>query len=427
MKQQRGLQKYLTILRVGAFLVVRDVKRSSKWTTILIVAVMVLTFLNLIVVSGILIGLIEGSVEANRGQYSGDLLISTPTKKKYVERSSEIISILEKNPNILAITPRYIESGRVEANYKTRTKTTELVDMSGGLVTGINPEKEDAVTNLSDFVVEGSYLDESDYDRVLIGANMLFKYTPIDTPALQTLKNVGIGTRVRLVVGGVTREVTIKGIIRSKVGETDQRIFMLDSQLRGMIGRSDYNVDEIAVKMKPSVPLEEIDTFARQLTSLGYGDVARIQTWEQAQPKFLTDIKTTFALLGNMIGSIGLVVASITIFIVIFVNAITRRRYIGILKGVGVHALSIEFSYMIQALFYAGCGMAIGSVIVFGILKPYIGANPIDFPFSDGILVATASGTATRAGILMVATMIAGYIPARLVVKQNTLDAILGR
>lgn len=60
-------------------------------------------------------------------------------------------------------------------------------------------------------------------------------------------------------------------------------------------------------------------------------------------------------------------------------------------------------------------------------LKPYFDAYPIDFPFSDGILVATVSGTLARAGILFVATIIAGYIPARIVVRQNTLDAILGR
>lgn len=427
MKQQKGLQKYLTILRVGSFLAIRDVRRSSRWTTILIVAVMVLTFLNLIVVSGILVGLIEGSVDANRSQYSGDLLISTPSKKRYVDRSAEIISLLEKIPEIKAITPRYIESGRIEANYKTKTKTSDLVDSAGGLVTGINPAKENAVTDLSKFLVEGSYLNESDYDRILIGANLLFKYSPIDSPGMQTLKNVEAGSRVRLVVNGASREVTIKGVVKSKVGETDQRIYMLDSQLRGMIGRTDFNVDEIAVKMNPGVPVERVNTLARQLIGYGYGDVARIQTWEQAQPKFLTDIKTTFALLGNMIGSIGLVVASITIFIVIFVNAITRRRFIGILKGVGVHSLSIEFSYMLQALFYAASGMIIGSVIVFALLKPYIAQNPIDFPFSDGILVATVGGTAVRAGILLVATMIAGYIPARMVVKQNTLDAILGR
>jgi ABC-type antimicrobial peptide transport system permease subunit len=69
----------------------------------------------------------------------------------------------------------------------------------------------------------------------------------------------------------------------------------------------------------------------------------------------------------------------------------------------------------------------LGTLIIYGVLAPYIAAHPINFPFSDGTLVAPFSGTMIRALILLIATIIAGYIPARLVVKQNTLDAILGR
>jgi ABC-type antimicrobial peptide transport system permease subunit len=128
-----------------------------------------------------------------------------------------------------------------------------------------------------------------------------------------------------------------------------------------------------------------------------------------------------------MLGSIGLVVASITIFIVIYINAITRRKFIGILKGIGIDQIAIEFSYILQSVFYACMGVAIGMVILYALLIPYFVANPINFPFSDGILVAELSGTFIRAGLLIIATIVAGYIPARIVVKQNTLDAILGR
>jgi ABC-type antimicrobial peptide transport system permease subunit len=163
------------------------------------------------------------------------------------------------------------------------------------------------------------------------------------------------------------------------------------------------------------------------LLASGVGDHARIQTAEEAFPKFLKDIKATFAILGSVISGIGLVVASITIFIVIFVNAITRRRFIGILKGIGINKRAILYSYMYQACIYAGCGIIIGMTLIFVVIKPYFATHPLDFPFSDGILVATLSGTLIRAGILLVATIIAGYIPAKIVIKQNTLSAILGR
>ncbi len=87
----------------------------------------------------------------------------------------------------------------------------------------------------------------------------------------------------------------------------------------------------------------------------------------------------------------------------------------------------IECAYIIQSVFYAALGILFGLVILYGFLVPYVTAHPIKFPFSDGILVAEFSSTMIRAGLLMIATLIAGYIPARMVVKQNTLDAILGR
>ena len=412
---------------IGIFLAIREVKKASLWTTLLIIAVMVLTFLNLIVISGVLVGLIQGSEDANKARYTSDIIVSNLLKKEYIEKSPWVIDTIKSFPNVKEVTARYVAASKIEANYKERTRLTDKVDQANGLVMGIDPEKENSVTGLSKFVKEGEYLTRNDSDSIMLGANLLYKYAPIDSPGLQTLKKVEIGSRVRLVVMGKTKEVTVKGIIKSKVGELDQRVYIVDRELRNLIGRSDYNVDEIAVKLIDGTNEEDVNAVKKQIVDAGVSEYAKVLTWREAQPKFLTDIKLTFALLGNLIGSIGLAVACITIFIIIFVNAITRRRYIGILKGIGIRALSIEISYILQALFYATVGIAIGSAIVFFVLQPFIASHPINFPFSDGILVATPSGTLMRAIILIVATAIAGYIPARIVVKQNTLDAILGR
>jgi putative ABC transport system permease protein len=409
---------------VGVFLAKREIKRSNKWTTILIVFVMTLTFLNLIVVSGILVGLIQGSVDANKDRYTSDIIISPFLEKTYIERSTDAVSIAKTLPGFVALTTRYVGGGTVTSNYKETLKKGETANSAGVLVAGIDPQEENIVTNLSKYVIKGEYLEAGDTDQIMIGADMLYEYTPIESPGFQTLKNVSVGSRVLLTVGDSSKEVFIKGIIKSKAGDVDMRTFMLASEARKLLDRGDFNVDEIAIQLEDE---NQAPKAKQYLVGSGVGEYGRVQTWEEAQPKFLEQIKMTFALLGNVIGLISLVVASITIFIVVFVNAITRRRYIGILKGIGIDRRSILVSYIIQALFYASCGIGIGLVFVFAFLKPYITANPINFPFSDGILVATASGTFMRVVILMIATVIAGLIPARIVVRQNTLDAILGR
>ena len=410
-------------IRLGFFLAIRALRRASLWTTGLIIFVMILTFLNLVVVSGILVGLIQGAVDAVRVSYTGDVIVTPLNDKNYIENSANLIALVKTLNEVDVSSARYREGGILEANYKTR-KEGDKANTAAGQIVGIDPEDEQALTGLADGIVEGSFLTEGDYDQVVLGHYLLKQYLPIESPAFSTLENVGIGSKIRLKVGNVTREVTVKGIIKTKVDEVSLSVFMVDSQMRSLIGRSDGNVDEIAMKLKPGVePASVRDTLERS----GVDRYAKVQTYEDAQPQFLKDIIETFNLLGNVFSSIGLVVASITIFIVIFINALTRRKYIGILKGIGINGKAIEFSYVFQSIFYALLGSVIGLVLVYAILVPMFAAHPIDFPFSDGILVAPLDQTLFRVGLLVFSTLIAGYIPAWMIIRKNTLDSILGR
>lgn len=411
-------------IKVGWFLAKRDIRRANIWTTTLIMAVMTLTFLNLVVVSGILIGLIQGSEDAQKKYSIGDVVITSFLNRSYILNTQEVVSIVKTIPNYKNHTVRYSGSARFESDYRNTIKPGELRDGAGGSFLGIDPIQEEKFSGVSKFIVRGSYLTPQDQDSVLIGKNLLYEFTPIEAPGFQTLKNISIGSRIKVTVDNKSKEYFIKGIISSKVDDFDTSVVALDSEVRKMIGRDDFNASKIAIQVLPGTDPSLIKEY---LINNGVGEYARVQTAEDAFPKFLKDIKATFGILGSAISGIGLVVASITIFIVIFVNAITRRRYIGILKGIGIDRRAILYSYMYQAVIYAFSGIIIGMILIFFLIKPYFASHPINFPFSDGILVATLSGTLFRAGILLVTTMVAGYIPAKMVIKQNTLSAILGR
>ena len=410
-------------IRIGFFLAFRALRRASLWTTGLIIGVMVLTFLNLVVVSGILVGLLQGAVDAVRTQYTSDVIISSLSDKKYIENSPNLISLIDTLPQVSVYTARYREAGVLEANYKTR-KETDKPNTASAVLVGINPVSEQAVTGIAGSIVEGEFLSPGDYDKVVVGGYLLKQYFPVETPGFTTLDNVRIGSKIRLTVGQVVREVTVKGILKSKVDEVSMRAYMVDSQFRSLIGRNDGNVDEVALKLAPGVTPESVRD---ALLARGAGGQAKVQTFEEAQPKFLKDIISTFNMLGTAFSSIGLVVASITIFIVVFINAITRRKFIGILKGIGITGHAIEISYVFQSVFYAAVGSAVGLALVYGFLVPFVAAHPIDFPFSDGILVAPLDATFMRVALLVFATVVAGYIPARMIIRKNTLDSILGR
>jgi ABC-type lipoprotein release transport system permease subunit len=417
---------FLLDLRVGMYLALRQIRRASLWTTGLIVFVMLLTFLNLVVVTGLLVGIVDGISNLYKQQQTGDIIISRLNTKEYIEHSQDIIAFLRTLPQIETMSPRYEGSAQIEANYQTRTDTNDRPNQTGASIVGIDPQSEAAFSDLPKYLGEGSYFTPGDYDVIIIGSQLLDRYSfGGDIPGLTPLKSVYPGTKVRVTINGATREMTVKGIIVTSANSPlSMEAFMPENELRELLGRDDYNVSQIAIRLKKGVdPVAFRDLLKRS----GLSENAMVQTFDDAIPNGVAEVRMTFEQIGNAFSSVGLVVASITIFIVIFINALTRRKYIGILKGIGISGRAIETAYIMQSVFYALGGSAIGLLILYGFLVPYFTAHPIVLPISTAIIVAPLKGTFFRIGLLVFATVVAGYIPARMIVRKNTLDSILGR
>ena len=435
--------KAIDTFRVAKFLAIRAIKNSSRWTTGLIIFVMVLTFLNLIVVSGILVGLIQGSETAFRERFIGDLGISKLDKKTYVENADQMMKILDNDSRVTSYSTKYQARGTLEANYKTR-RSDEIANKRSVGIYGVDIAKEDQTSHICSTLLEGSCLTPEDASKyILIGKNITDKYSVVGDADPSVLRGVETGTKVRLTISrtntgistqpalssesndstDISNEYIVKGIYKMKAGELDQNIYMIDSEVRRLAGLTMDQVSLISVRVSNS---QESDV-KNVLVNNGFDRYAKIETFAEGTPEFVKNMKQLFGLLGNFFGSIAIVVAAITLYIVIFINALNKKKQIGILKGIGIKESAIELSYVMQAIFYGLIGSGVGVFITFVLLKPAFAKHPIDFPFSDGILVADFSTTMIRVGILLVVTIVAGYIPARMIVKKNTLNAILGR
>ncbi len=424
LKEHSRIDRLKNDFRVGLFLARRELLRANKWTTSLIIFVMMLTFLNLVVVSGILVGIIRGSIDAYGKYIVGDVVISPLAKKTEIQNTPEIVEMIKNLPGYKNHVVRFTGGGIIESDYRRDSKPGETRDSVPANFYGIDPEAERRFSPLANKMVAGNFLDEGDLDKVVIGSNLIKTYTPIEDPAFKQLKEAEVGSKVKITIDGSSKEYIIKGILKSKV-DFDSGVIMLGSEYRKLSGQDNLNANQISMHLTGQI--EDSERGKEILINAGASEWSRVQLLSEGIPKFVKDMENTFAMLGAAISFIGLVVSSITIFIVIFVNAITRRRFIGILKGVGISNRSIEISYVAQAIFYAIIGSAIGLFIVYAFIKPGLAANPIDFPFSDGVLAADFPDSLGRAFILLISTIIAGYIPARMIVKQNTLSAILGR
>lgn len=412
--------------RIGLLLGLRQIQRANFWTTSLIIFVMMLTFLNLIAVSGILIGLIAGSERAVQEKSIGDIVITPLDNEEKIIQTETIRRTLDTIPEINSYTIRYQQGIQVTANYKNRRDFSVEPNSIGAQAVGIDPFAEDMVTALSENVVEGEYLNPEESGYILLGALNLDRYTAGFADITGSLEEVYPGDSVRVTINGASREFTVKGIINAKAGGVASFVYLPEIELRRLSGTASRDANEIAIRLQDGEP-ESANVVRSILVNLNLDSYAKIRTFQEALPKFITDIKQTFNILGTFIGAVGIIVASITIFIIIFINAISRRQQIGILKGIGIDRRAIEVAYVLQSAFYALCGSLLGILFTYGFLVGYFDANPIDFPFSDGILVAEPIGTLYRFFILFFITLLAGFVPAWLIVKQNTLNSILGR
>jgi len=410
--------------RIGILLGFRQIQRAGKFTTLLIIFVMMLTFLNLIAVSGVLIGLIAGAEAAVRENGLGDIVISAKDGEDRILETEAVVRQLQMYPEIENFSVRYSGTAVLEANYKTRRDLKGERDETAVTVTGIDPASENTLSELSASVVEGAYLDPDEEGYILIGAYYVSQYAELYGDIFETIEEVHPGDTVRMTLGDISKEFIVKGILQSKVDDVNLNTYINEKEFRRLFNRIDRNADLIAIRLYEP---EKNKAVKESLVANGLSTHAKIQTFEEGLPKFLTDIKNTFDLLGTFIGSIGIVVASITIFIIIFINALSRRRHIGILKGIGIERKAIEIAYVMQAAFYALSGSLLGALLTYVVLIPYFAENPINFPFSDGILVADPQSTFIKFLILFAITLAAGFLPAWMIARQNTLNSILGR
>jgi ABC-type lipoprotein release transport system permease subunit len=252
------MKSFFNTISLGFFLAVRQVIRSSKWATGLIVFIMMLTFLNLVATSGFLVGIIEGASRSFKEQWTGDLMIVNRDEKDYIERTNEIVNVVSSFPQVKSYTTRVVAGAKIEANWWEK-RTEEDANVVSNQIAGIDPVQEDATTHLSKEIVEGEWLQPGDTNGVVLGAGYLTKYSRV-ADLVSLLRDVKPGDTVRITVSSkkgavlpgpeqnvgtisdfttptsVTKDFIVRGIINSKVQFVASRAYVLDSELNKMLG-----------------------------------------------------------------------------------------------------------------------------------------------------------------------------------------------
>ncbi len=401
-------------IKTSLFLAITSIKRGNKGTLAMTILIMTLAYVNLVFIASIFGGIVEGiNQEAIDNQY-GNIVIEPAIDEKYIDNKNAIKQI-KTIPGIIGVSQHYIDNPIVKYDYRK-----DGYDIKSGrwVLKSINPEDEKTVTKINKTIIDGSFLDAKDRDQIIIGKEIAGGYGG-DLDYLSLGVSVGDEIDVHF-SNGITRTYTIKGVFSAKSTQANQMLFITKKEMESVLKVHDW-ASEILVKIKDTGNEDKYIKEIRQ-TGLKKEDIKK---WQDLMG-FTSSASKSFTMISVILGAIGTIVAGVTIFIIIFVSVVNKRKQIGILKAIGMEESTIILYFVIQALFYGVVGVLIGISLILFIIRPFFMSNPLDFPIAWVSLKITFNIIRISNLSLIGAALIGGFFPAYRGAKESILKSIWG-
>jgi len=402
-------------LKVAAFLSYKSIIKGNKATLALIMFILSLAFVNQIFIASILNGIIESLNKQIVNNIVSNIVIDPqeyPTRKDFITHAAELRGQIEKIPGVVATARRYGMGGSFSYD---KDKNGKFKYVSGAII-AVDPEQEKKISDISNRMIEGDYLDDSGSDEIILGVDLAGG--PESTSNIGSLEGVKAGEKVMVMYNsGVSREYKVKGIYKVKFDEVDRMAFITVKEAESMLSVYD-SASQILVKTTGGDK-----EYIGRIQALD-GNL-KVRTWNDYSGP-MGGISESFGLITLIISIIGVIVAAITIFILIYINVVNKKRQIGILKAIGIKQNIIICSYVFQALFYIVPGVLLGLLIIFYVLAPFFVRYPLQLPIGDSGLAIDGMNVFYAAFSLFTAALVAGFVPSWQVAKEEILKAIWG-
>ncbi len=395
--------------RLPFYLTMQYLRRGRKWTLALTLFMMSVAFVNLIFISSLFAGIIDGSNQQIIRTMTGNVYVTPPDGDDLFSDSNLALEKINSIDGVAGASAQFQVPARLK--YKNITGNWQIL--------AIDPDDEKTVTNIADKIIDGRYLDSDDSDKILIGVQIAggegVEYDNF------SLKGAKVGDKIDLEINGISREFTIGGIFNTKFIQSDQRAFITNGALKELNPLFANQSSTIIVKVADGYKEDDVISAikSRYISN-------NIYTWRDVAG-FMQSVSDSFVSINVLMSVVGIMIAAVTIFIVIYVDIVNKRKQIGILRAIGIKPYIIVFSYVILAAVYSVIGVLLGSAIFQFVLVPYFNAHPFSLPICDATLLLSWPDYIARVEAVTWVSVFSGLIPSLLVVRSKMLDAILGR
>ncbi|MCX6693425.1 MAG: FtsX-like permease family protein [Methanomicrobiales archaeon] len=395
-------------LKVSWFLAVRGLSRSSRGSTMLTVLIIAMVFTNMIFMPSIVMGFIKNAEHQIITYSTGNILVEPVKDEEYITDVDSLLAKVNRVPGVI----------RASAQYSMGATLKNKAYKIGRPVIAIQPSNERLVTDVSKNMKEGDYLGDGELGQVIIGIQTAGHKDPTEDMG-PTLGAVGVGDSVTVeYTNGVVRNYRIKGIIETFSYSADQDVYVTQEEMESVLGHPLDVATHVLVKTEPGVPEAVVKT-----QILRFGVREQVKTWQDLLEDAMGRAVQNFSMLNSITLIVSLVIAIVVLFIMIMIKTLNSRRQIGVLKAIGIEQGIIINNYLLQVLLLTILGIVLGVVVVEGMVA-YLTVFPFKFPDGDITPYVTFSDLASNTVLILVAAMIAGYIPAWQVARMDILTAM---
>lgn len=405
-------------LKVALFLAFKSATRGNKAIVALMIFIMSLAFINLVFISSILNGIVATINNQVKTNVVSDIVIEPqeePAKEDFITDAKELQRKIENIPGVTATVCHYKLTGSIAYDKEKKGKFKSVP----ASIIGIDPAQEEQFTEVAQKIVDGRYLEGLEDNDIVLGSELAGGYGGAGDD-LTSLGGVKVGDKVKVIFSnGIKRNYKVKGIFKVNFGFVDRQAFIASKEAESVLSVRD-SASQILVRTDND---DEESRYVTQIQSIDPN--LKLRKWTEYMGG-LSSVTESFDMITSVISAIGLVVSAVTIFILIYVNVVHRRRQIGILKAIGIKQDIIVYSYIFQALFYAVSGIIIGSLLIFYLIAPYFEANPLKLPIGETSLALSNSLVMYSIFGLLLASLVAGFVPSWRGARENIIDAIWG-
>jgi putative ABC transport system permease protein len=404
-------------IRTAAFIAYKSIVRGRRGTLILMLLILSLSFFNMLFVPSVFSGLLNTITGLLTNTTTSSIVVSpeqVPIPKTFISNETRLRAQIQTIPGVLGTTRTYLTAGSISFD---PDKNGVYKRVSAQII-GIDPDQVDNALSLKQYLVAGRFLAPTDTDQILLPAALAGGY---GLPVPTDLGGATVGDKVDVTYGnGVMRQYTVKGIVNITFGTALTNTYITTREADSVLGASDQ-ASQILVKV--DMKAHPLSYYKARIQALA--PTLKVQPYSELLA-VIQSVLDAFTLIALIVSVISIAVAAVTIFVMIYINAVGKRRQIGILKAIGIKERIIVYSYVFQSLFYVVCGILAGLAFVFGILLPVLSRYPIMLPFGPMQFSFSASLVGESIVGLIIAGFFSGVIPARLVAREKILTAIWG-